>query len=421
MGKFMKFFQTKVVPIMVKLGNQRHLNAVRNGLVLVIPFIIVGSAFLIIGNLPIDGWSETLGDFGAKLAAPVAVTFGVLALIVSAGIGYNLAKAYGLDGISGAILSLVGFLLTQLTEEYTLNIDNFGASGLFTAIVIALLSVEIFRFFVTRGLIIKLPEGVPSAVANSFVSLVPAAVVIILLWTIRVVADFDITQFLTILFSPVVFALNTLPGILVYEFMVCLLWTVGIHGDTVVGSIGEPIFLQFLAANTAAYAAHEAVPYITATGFHSMFVLVGGTGATLGLVLLMLRSREKTYKSLGKLAFPSAIFQINEPVTFGFPIVLNPTMMIPFIFIPLILTTGTYLLMDFDMIAKPVAMVPWTMIPILGPFLTTGGDWRAAAWSAVCIVISVIVYYPFFKSAEKQQLAEESEITKTTADQTVIM
>lgn len=417
MSGFMSFFQTKIVPVMVRLGNQRHLNAVRNGLVLAIPFIIAGSAFLIIGNLPLAGWPETLGEFGLKLAAPVAVTFGVLALIVSAGIGYNLAKVYELDGISGAVLSLVGFLLSQLTGEYALNTENFGAPGLFTAIVIALISVEIFRFCVTRGLVIRLPEGVPPSVANSFVSLIPAAVVILLLWTIRVAADFNITQFLAVLFSPVVFALNTLPGILIYEFMVCLLWTVGIHGDTVVGSIGEPIFLQFLAANTAAYAAHQAVPYVTATGFHNMFVLIGGTGATLGLVVLMLCSREKTYKSLGKLAFPSAIFQINEPVTFGFPIVLNPTMMIPFIFTPLLLTTGTYLLMDFDMITKPVAMVPWTMIPVLGPFLTTGGDWRAAAWSGVCIIISVIVYYPFFKSAEKQQLAEEAKMTETTVEQ----
>jgi PTS system cellobiose-specific IIC component len=411
MEAFMKYFQKNVVPIMVRLGNQRHLNAVRNGLVVAIPFIIVGSLFLIIGNLPIKGWSDLLGGFAAKLGAPVTVTFGVLALIVSAGIGFNLAKAYDLDGISGAMLAVVGFFITQLTPDYKLNVDNFGSPGLFTAIVTALIAVEIFRFFVKRGMVIRLPEGVPQAVANSFVSLVPAGAVIVLLWIIRVVLGFDITHFLTVLFSPVVFALNTLPGILVYEFMICLLWTVGIHGDTVLGSIGEPIFLQFLAANTAAFIAHQPAPYITATGFHPMFVTVGGTGATLALVLLMLRSKDKAYSSLGKLAFPSAIFQINEPVIFGFPIVLNPYMMIPFIFTPLLLTAGTYLLMAWNIIGRPVAMVPWTMIPVIGPFLATGGDWRAAVWSVISIMIALIVYYPFFKSAEKRQAANELEVS----------
>ena len=404
----MQFFRQKIVPLMVALGNQRHLNAVRNGLVLVIPFVITGSVFLIIANLPFAWWGDFIGDFAQKLAAPVSVTFGVLALIVSLGVGYNLSKVYNLDAISGSVLSLVGFLMTQLDGQYKLNVDNFGAPGLFTAIVVALVTVELFRFFVERDLVIKLPEGVPSAVVNSFVSLVPAAAVIALFWTIRVVVGFDVTHFLTIVFSPIVFALNTLPGILVYEFMVCLLWTVGIHGDTVIGSIAEPIFLQFLAVNTAAFAAHQEIPYITATGFHNMFSIIGGTGATIGLVLLMLRSKDKAYKSLGKFAFPSAIFQINEPIIFGFPIVLNPSMMVPFIFTPFLLSACTYLFMYFDIIAKPVAMVPWTMVPILGPFLTTGGDWRAAVWGAVSILISVVVYYPFFKSAERQQLAEEA-------------
>lgn len=147
--------------------------------------------------------------------------------------------------------------------------------------------------------------------------------------------------------------------------------------------------MQFLAANTAAYAAHQTVPYITATGFHNMFVAVGGTGATIGLVILLLCSREKAYRSLGKIAFAQAIFQINEPVTFVFPIGLNPVILFPYIFIPLILSAGTYFLMYFEIIDKPVAMVPWTMVPILGPFLTTGGDWLAAVWSGVCIAISV--------------------------------
>jgi PTS system cellobiose-specific IIC component len=123
----------------------------------------------------------------------------------------------------------------------------------------------------------------------------------------------------------------------------------------------------------------------------------------------MLRSKSKLYKSLGKVAFPSACFEINEPVIFGFPIVLNPLILIPFTVVPLVLTALSYLLMSFNLIGRPVAMVPWTMPPIIGPFLATGGDWRAAVWSALSIVIAACIYYPFFKNAEKQQLLNESK------------
>jgi len=416
--KFMEYFQKNIVPPMVKMGNQRHLRAIRGGLYVTIPFIIIGSFFLIISNLPFEGWSDFLGDFAPKLGAPVGVTFGLLALITSIGIGYNMAKEYSLDRISGGVIAMVGFMVTQVNSEYKLVIDNFGSSGLFTAIVISLLSIEVYKFFVERNIIIRLPEGVPPAVLNSFASLIPGAAVVVLVWLIRVVLGFDITAFLAIVFSPLVFALNTLPGMLFFEFLVCLLWTVGIHGDNVVGSIAEPIFLQYLAANTAAYMAHQPIPYITGYGFHTLFVAVGGTGATIALVLLMITSKDKAYKSLGKLALPSAIFEINEPVIFGFPIVLNPTMMIPFILTPMVLCTATYFLMDLNILARPVAVVPWTMVPVIGPFLVTGGDFKAAIWGAVSILISVCIYYPFFKSAERAQLANEIEVT---IDQTKAM
>lgn len=409
MNKFMDFFQEKLVPPLVKLGNQRHLKAVRNGLSLTIPFVVVGSLFLILSSLPFKWWKGFIGSYAAKLSAPVNATFGVLALLAVIGIGYSLAKDYELDPISGAIISVVGFLLTQLTPKYQLDTGKFGAEGLFTAIIIALVAVEIYRFFVTKGIIIKMPEGVPPAIASSFAALLPGGAVILLVWVIRVVLGFDITAFLSTLFSPLVFALNTLPGILIFTVFGCLLWAVGIHGDSIMGSIGTPILLQYLTANSAAFLAGEPIPYITAAGFGSMFINIGGTGATIAIAILMVKSRSEVYKSLGKLCLPSAIFEINEPIMFGFPVVLNPLMLIPFILTPAVLTVGTYLLMYFDIIARPVTMVPWTMPPVIGPFLTTGGDWRAAVWSAISVILAVLVYYPFFKTAEKQQIQNEKE------------
>lgn len=405
----MDFFQEKIMPPLIKVGNERHLVAIRNGLSLTIPFIIVGSIFLILGNLPFSWWPDFIGDFGNKMNVVVNSSFGVLGLIASIGIGYYMAKSYGMDPITGSVISFVAFLLTQVTSDYQLDTTNFGATGLFTAIIVAVFSVETLTFFVKRDIVIKLPEGVPPAVGNSFVALTPALAVMVIIWVVRVVLGFNITDFITSIFSPLVFALNTLPGILVYSLLVTLLWSAGIHGDMTLEGVADPIFLQYLAANTAAFVAHKPIPYITANGFYPLFVNVGGTGATLCLVLLMLRSKSKLYKSLGKVAFPSACFEINEPVIFGFPVVLNPLILMPFTLVPLVLTTSTYLLMYFNIITKPVAMIPWTMPPIIGPFLATGGDWRAAVWSAISIVIATCIYYPFFKAAEKQQLINEAK------------
>lgn len=141
--------------------------------------------------------------------------------------------------------------------------------------------------------------------------------------------------------------------------------------------------------------------------FSSLLVNVGGTGATIVLVILMLRSKSKTYRDLGKVAFPSALFEINEPVVFGFPIVMNPITMIPFIVVPLILATLSFILIKIHWIMAPVAMVPWTMPPIIGPMMACGWDWRVGVWSAIELVIAGCIYYPFFKAAEKQMLAKE--------------
>lgn len=408
MGKFMDFFQKKIVPVLVKIGNEKHLLAIRNGLVVTIPFIIVGSFFLILGNLPFSWWASYIGKLGPMMNTVVTCSFGMLGLLASLGIGYNLAKGYDLDPITGAVMSLVAFLITQVTGTLTLDTSNFGSAGLFTAILVSIISVEILRACVKRGFVIKLPDGVPPAVANSFVSLIPGAIVILLIWVVRVVLGFNITSFLTLIFSPIVFALNTLPGILVMVLACSLLWCAGIHGDMIIyQSIATPIVLQYLSANSAAFMAHKPIPYITAFGFYDFFVCVGGTGATISLVMLMLRSKSKLYRSVGKVAFPSACFEINEPVVFGFPIVLNPMILLPYIVTPLVLATGTYLLMYFNIIGRPVLMLPWTMPPIIGPFLSTGGDWRAAVWSAVSLVIAAVIYYPSFKACEKQQLLNE--------------
>ena len=227
-------------------------------------------------------------------------------------------------------------------------------------------------------------------------------------WVIRFVLGVDIDHIVQTAFKPLVFALNTLPGILVYAFLVTMLWSVGINGDNAMDAIVAPIFLQYLAANVEAMTHGQPLPYVTAYGFFTTFVNVGGTGATIALALVMWNSKEPGFRKVSRLSLPTQIFQINEPIFFGIPIVLNPIFMIPYILNALILTTGSYLLMHWDVIHKPFVNVPWTTPPIIGHYLVSGGDWKAAVWGAVSIVIAMVVYYPFAKAAERQRLAAEA-------------
>ena len=407
MNNFMTWMQDKLIPPMAKIGNNKYLVSIRDGLVITFPAVISGSIFLIIGNIPITAWTNLIKPYSGMLTEAVNASFGIISLLAVIGISYQLSKALDVDAISSIGLSVMAFILTSFNDKHVLNYDNLGSSGIFTAILTAFIATFIFTFFVKKNIVIKLPDGVPAAVSNSFVALLPGMTVLGLFWLVRVVFNIDINQVVQAIFHPVVFALNTLPGILVYTLIVSLLWVCGIHGDMTLEGIADPIFLQYLASNATAFAHHQPLPYVTASGFASLLVNVGGTGATLTLCMLMLFSKSKTYRDLGRLAFPSSLFEINEPIIFGFPIVMNPMIMIPFIVIPLVLATLSYILITIKWISAPVAMVPWTMPPIIGPMMACGWDWRAGVWSAVECVIAAGLYYPFFKACEKQMLSKE--------------
>ena len=408
MKKFMSFVEEKLTPLFIKLGTNSYIIGIRDGMVATVPFTIFGSLFIILQQFPNDKWLEFIAPYSAILGVPNTMTIGIISLYVAFAVGYNLAKEFKVDALMGGCLSFVGFMILQIDESYAISTAYFGSKGIFTAILVAIFAVKMVQFFTEKGIIIKFPEGVPSSVAKSFATLIPGSVVLAALWVFSAVLGLNIPEIVITIFSPLVFALNSYPGILVFMVVSQMLWCVGIHGQSVLNAVGTPIFTTFITANMEAYVAGEAIPYITATGFIPCFISLGGAGATLGLCLLMARSKEKSLSVLGKLATPAGIFNINEPVIFGLPIVMNPIMMIPFILVDVILLTGTYFLMFFDIIGRPVAQVPWIMPPVLGAYLTTGGNIPAAIWALVGLVISVLVYYPFFKIIEKQRLNGEN-------------
>jgi PTS system cellobiose-specific IIC component len=403
------FLQRRLVPVLTAMSENTYLAAIRAGMIAIVPLTILGGLFTALCNLPVAGWDKRIEPALPLLQVPVTATFGLLGVFVCFAIAYDLGKRLKQEASISASLAALVFLLLQIDPKaQTLTMTGLGSAGLFTAILVALISVRVQKFFTDRNLVIRLPTSVPAVVYESFLSLVPLVFLVLVFWSIRFVLGIDLNAGVQAVFSPLVFALNTLPGILVFAFLVTLLWSVGINGDNTLDAIVAPVFLQYLAANVEAAAQGEALPFVTALGFFTTFVNVGGTGATIALALVMWNSKEPGFRKVSRLSLPTQIFQINEPIFFGFPIVLNPVFMAPYILNALLLTTGTYLLMHWHVISKPFVNIPWTTPPILGHYLATGGDWKAAVWGAVSIVLAMLVYYPFAKTAERQRLNTES-------------
>jgi PTS system cellobiose-specific IIC component len=411
-----RLLDTHVLPRLTALGQNTYMSAIRAGMVSVVPLTIVGGLFTIVAYLPLAGWDQRIAPYRPVLQAPVTATFGLLALVACFSIAYDLAKRLGQEAVVGATVATVVFLLIQIDPaNQTLLMPGLGSQGLFTAILVALVAVRVQKAFADANLVIRMPAGVPDIVQQSFLSLVPFSVLAVVFWVIRFALGLDINHVVQTAFTPLVLALNTLPGILAYAFLVATLWSVGINGDNAVDAVVAPIFLQYLAANVAAMGDGRPLPYVTAYGFFTTFVNVGGTGATLALALLLCRSKEPGFRTVSRLSLPAQVFQINEPIFFGLPMVLNPIFMVPYVLNALTLTAATYLLMDWNVIERPFVNVPWTTPPIIGHYLVTGGDWKAAVWGCAAIVIAMGVYWPFAKAAEQQRLREAAAASQAVA------
>ena len=396
---------TRAATALTALSENVYLSAIRAGMVAIVPLTIVGGLFLIATHLPVAGWEARVAPYLPVLQIPVTATFGVLAAFACLAVAYDLGKRLNQEAIVSASMATVVFLMLQIDPANgTFRMDGLGSSGLFTAILIALVAVRVQKFFADSNLVIRLPASVPPIVYESFLSLTSLFFLVVSFWLLRFVAGVDINGVVQSVFAPMVFALNTLPGILVYALLVTLLWSVGINGDNALDAFVAPIFLQYLAANVAALTAGQPLPYVTAYGFFTTFVNVGGTGATIALALVLWNSREPGYRKVSRLSLPTQVFQINEPIFFGLPIVLNPIFMIPYVLNALILTAGSFLLMYWGVIHKPFVNVPWTTPPVIGHYLVSGGDWRAAVWGAISIAIAMVVYVPFARAAERARL-----------------
>lgn len=426
MSKIMTVLEEKVAPFVNKIGGQRHLRAVRNGIISMLPLTIVGSFFVIFLNVPIPGYDQLIAPIKASLDIPFRYTVGIMSIYVSFGIAHQLAKSYNLDELTSGFLAVAGFLIssvvpTQVSKSVEGVIDagrwmpiaKLSASSLFGAILATIISVEIYRIFKEKNIVIKMPDGVPPAVSNSFAALFPAIAVILLFWIIRHLLGFDISEFLSTILSPLkgILAGNSLLGGLLTVFLILFFWVMGIHGPAILGPIIRPIWDTTIAENMEAFTAtgnaHE-LPNLFTEQFLQWFLWIGGSGMTLPLVFLFLISKSRFLKDLGKLSILPGIFNINEPVIFGAPIVMNPILAIPFIIVPVICTIISYILTRAGMIPMMMAKLPFTVPAPIGALISTNWSVMACILVFINFFIGLVIYYPFFKMYEKQLLEQEA-------------
>lgn len=426
MDKFVGIIERRIMPVANRIGTQRHMTAIRKGIIATMPLTIVGSFFTILLNIPIESVAAVIEPYREILDIPFRYTVGILALYATFGIASSLAKSYKLDSLTAGILALMSFLIVAapplrvvedlegVTAGRYINIANLGSGSLFGAIVTAIVSVEIYRFFIEKKITIKMPDGVPPEVTNSFVALIPGAVILIFFWVVRHMLGFDLNGFLSQLLMPLkgVLAGNSLFGGLLTVFLICFFWVLGIHGPAIMGPVIRPFWDISIAENIDAFNAGtnaQNMPNIFTEQFLQWFVWIGGAGTTLALVVLFMFSKSKYLKSLGRLSILPGLFNINEPMIFGAPIVMNPVLGIPFIVAPLVTTTLSYILTVSGVVPMMVARSPFAMPAAIAAWMSTNWSVAAGVLVVVNFLITLAIYYPFFKVFEKQQLAREAE------------
>lgn len=420
------WFERYFVPPLGALASNVYLQAIRDAFILfTLPLILAGSLFLIVANPPLPVLASLIAPYQSAILVPFQLSFGLMALFLAFGVAYSLAQYRRTEAVQPGLLAMVLFLIATLpvTDLTKLTLGDIlpylGGQGLLVGIVMGILSTEVMRFFRASSLTIRLPKTVPANVKRAFEALVPAFVLITVIWLLEwfisshtfmdmsanthklTQYQYTIPILLMRVFEPLVLVQDSYPAALLEIILMMLLWSVGIHGMNVVMAIALPFWLSTITANTAG--AHGIV---TEPFFH-IFTHLGGSGATWPLVIYMLRSRSAQLRTVGKVALGPAIFNINEPVTFGVPMALNPLMMIPFIFVPVIIVTVNYLAFALGLVHVPVLMQPFTVPVGISGFIATGGDIKGILLQLVNLAISALLYYPFFKAWERILVARE--------------
>ncbi|WP_196001206.1 PTS cellobiose transporter subunit IIC [Clostridium sp. 1001271B_151109_B4] len=412
------------IPLAEKIGKNKYLTSIRDGFLLTTPLLIIGSFFLLIANFPIKNWTEFWARFfgenwTAYMAKPTNATFDIMAILAVVGIAYSFSRELKVDKLSGAAVALVSWFILmpyKVSDGSTtlsgIPLDWIGSKGIFIGIITAFVSVHIYAWVIKKGWVIKMPKGVPPAVTQSFAALIPSAVVLGVFFLINSLLALTpygnafefIFRFLQ---QPLLVLGNTLGAVLVAMGFQHFFWFFGINGGSIVGSIMQPILTPLSIENLAAFQAGATLPNVINQQFYDLFTTFGGAGSTLSMLIAMIIvCKSKRIKNLSKISVIPALFGINEPVIFGLPIVLNPTILIPFLLTPLINILISYFSMVSGLVPFTSGIsMPWTTPVIISGFLTTG--WRGAVLQLILVILGIFIYMPFVRMMDKQYQNDE--------------
>lgn len=425
----MNSFIEKINWLSVKLGNQIHLRSIRDAFTTILPLIMLAGLMILLNSVVLNpaGFMssifapETLQQWQQLGISIVNGTLGAMTLLVGAVVSYSLSQnrdftnplatviltialiiifippvVTATPAAGGDAIRVTGMIPTQLT----------GPSGMFVGIVTALLSTEVFiRFSRNERLKINISgEMVPPAVIRSFNTLIPSMLTVLIFslfsFLVHLLFDLDLYSLIGALIQkPLTWLVSSSAGFIFLMTLSQLFYSVGIAGSGILGPIMDPVLLINMQENMAAFAAHTEIPHIINNTFRDIFGIMGGGGNTIALILaIFIASKRKDYRDIASLSAAPSIFNINEPIVFGMPIVYNVTLMIPFIFSTPFCLFLAWLATRFHLISEVVVMVPWTTPVVISGFLATGGDWRAAVFQVFLIAVCTLIYLPFVKA-----------------------
>lgn len=415
----------------VFLDRQPHINSMKNGILVTVPATIIGGIMMIIATPPVTAdmqptnfffqfmlaWKDWATTYNEALMIPYHLTLGVISVYAVAAIAYYMAKKRNVNELSATISAVMIFLMIAApAKSYQdlgtmMSIAYLDGKGLFSAIIVGLLSVEVMNFLFKRNIKIRMPDSVPPMVTAPFEALIPLIVNIILFYGGSLILEsttgYALPALIIAMMKPLIYAADSLPGVLFMVFLINLFWIFGINGGAVVNSVASAFVLSNLSANAAAVEAGEAMQYINSGPFYNVFGNIGGFAATLGMVIMMLFvSKSSQLKSVSRIAIGPQLFNINEPVTYGMPLVMNPYLVVPILLVPSINVIIAYMCTSIGWIGKIYINAPWTLPGPLLAFASTL-DWRAVVLWFVLLGVDMLLYLPFLKMYDRYLLNKE--------------
>jgi len=392
------------------LSRQPHLQAIRDGVVGALPIILLGSGFLLLWQPPWPGLSRFLPPQSALRAGYLACA-GLVSIYACAATALSLARRREADLAASVTTALAVFLVAQKTAllqggGVALGLSTLGAGGLFPAFAAAIFAVEVIHFFAQRRWGIRLSGGAPDVVVRSFAAMLPATVCVVVIWLLIHVLGVDLVGGITALFRPLVRGGDTLAAVLLVVLIDSALWMVGVHGLAVLAAV-RPLWLSALAENMAAVSSGHPPPHVFTQEFFVWFIWQGGSGATLALALMLVFAKSKQLRLVGRAGVVPAIFNINEPLIFGTPVVMNGKLAPPMVLAPAIMATLSWLAMHFGLVRPPYIEVVWTLPAPIGAYLSSGGDVRAVVLQMLNLGIALAIWWPFVRRYDRFLLSSE--------------